>query len=314
MNIGITGASGFIGRHLLIACIDRGYAVRVLSRKSADAFKAGVVDVKLFTGDLLDKNIELSDFVDDLDILFHCAGEIVDEKKMLELHVNGTKRLLSAANGNIKRWVQLSSVGTYGQIRDGVVVEESLENPNTQYEITKTRADELVIDAGQNGGLVYTILRPSNVFGIGMPNQSLIQLIKSIRQGYFFYMGKPSAYMNYVHVSNVVEALLLCGEHKRAANSTYIISDHTSLHDLVTIISHAIGVTPPLARIPEWMARAIALMFQKLPSFPLTVSRIDALTGNVIYKSSKIENELGFCRKITLSDSFREFAEQAGRI
>ena len=107
MIIAITGGSGFIGKKLVDRHIQQGDQVRLLSRKSP----LRSVDVQYFLGDLSSSSVDLSDFVDSVDILYHCAGEVNNKSLMQELHVNGTQRLVDAAQGKIGRWVQLSSVG-----------------------------------------------------------------------------------------------------------------------------------------------------------------------------------------------------------
>lgn len=77
--------------------------------------------VKYYKGDLTEKSSELINFVDGVDILYHCAGEIRDQGKMHAVHVTGTKNLCEAASGKIGHWAQLSSVGTYGFHASGTI-------------------------------------------------------------------------------------------------------------------------------------------------------------------------------------------------
>ena len=143
-------------------------------------------NVECFYGDLLDPKIELNDFIDGADILCHCAGEVDDETLMRKLHVDGTQRLVDLAKGKIGRWVQLSSMGAYGACRNGVLTEDSLEQPYGTYEQTKTEADEII----KRSGIPFVILRPSNVFGSSMSNNSLFDLIEMLRKGFFFTLAQ----------------------------------------------------------------------------------------------------------------------------
>ena len=179
MIIAITGGNGFVGKHLVDRHIQQGDQVRLLSRK--DPVKD--LSVKYFLGDLSSPDDELFDFIDGVDVLYHCAGEIINESLMQELHVNGTQRLVNAAHGKIGRWVQLSSVGVYGVCREGKVNEDSKEQPFGVYEQTKTESDKIV----KNSNIPYVILRPSNIFGNDMPNQSLRSLFHIVNRGLFFF-------------------------------------------------------------------------------------------------------------------------------
>ena len=304
MNIAITGGAGFIGKYLVQAHLERGDEVRLLTRKSQHKTNK----IELFVGDLQNQDTDLTAFVNNADILYHCAGELYDEKLMQGLHVFGTERLVKAAEGRIGRWVQLSSVGAYGKQRNGRVDETTNEEPIGTYEETKTQSDHIVKAAAEKAGMEYTILRPSIVFGEGMTNRSLFQMIDMIRRRLFFYIGKPGALMNYIHVKDVIQALLLCGHDEEANNNIFILSDSIKLEEMVATVSQALGVRQPHLRIPEWFVRSLTRLFHKAPGFPLTENRIDALTGRALYDSTKIKQKLGFEYSVTLMDAFREFA------
>jgi len=300
MIVAVTGGSGFIGERLVQRCIDNGDQVRILTRKSLSKWDC----VECFVGDLTDPGVELYDFLDNVDVLYHCAGEVSNEPLMYQLHVDGVARLLEQAEGRVKRWVQLSSVGAYGECRSGVVTEATTENPVGTYEKTKTMSDKLI----QESGLPYVILRPSNVFGVSMRNQSLFQLIRMIKKGVFFYIGNPGVLVNYVHVDDVVEALLKCGIHKSAVNNVYNLSQTTEIERMVGSFLSGLGVERTVQRFPELLVRIIALIFSMIPGFPLTISRIDALTIRAEYDSSKIINELDFNFKKDLDAWFYDLA------
>jgi len=300
MIVSITGGSGFIGKYLVEKHLQQGDKVRVLSRKLVGSQNGA----DYFLGDLSKVNIDLKAFVNDADILYNCIGEINDESLMRQLHVYGTQQLLEASKGKIGRLVQLSSVGAYGVCRSGIVNEESPEIPCGVYEQTKTEADEIV----KNSGIQYVILRPSNVFGITMRNQSLFQLLKMLRKGLFFYLGREGAFVNYVHVEDVVEALLQCGNNDQALGNIYNLSQTTEIEQMVKCFLLGLDIEKNPLRLPEWPIQKIAQILGGINGFPLTVSRIDALTGRCCYKSDKIIDELDFEFSSTLEEQFQLFA------
>ncbi|MDC0229380.1 NAD(P)-dependent oxidoreductase [Deltaproteobacteria bacterium] len=300
MIISITGGCGFIGKYLVEKHLQLGDQVRVLSRRKLLS-KNGV---KFFVGDLSDPGCDFSDFVDGTNILYHCAGELNDETLMQELHVYGSQRLVDAAQGRVGRWVQLSSVGAYGACRNCVVTEDSPEYPSGVYEQTKTDSDEIV----RKSGIPYVILRPSNVFGSTMINTSLFQLVKIIRKGLFFYIGKEGALVNYVHVDDVVRALVCCGKDERALNNIYNLSQTTSIEKMVESFLSGLDIKRKPLRLPERPIRKMVTVFSGLPGFVLTISRIDALTGHCFYDSSKIRENLDFEFPSSLESKFVNFA------
>ena len=300
MIVAITGGSGFIGRKLVMRHLEQGDEVRVLSRRPPE--KSELPDsVKWYSGDL-SKSGDLLSFVDKADVLYHCAGEIKDATKMKALHVDGTARLINMATGRIGRWVQLSSTGAYGQHREGIVTEETRLNPKGQYEETKVQADNLVIHAANQGAFNYVILRPSIVYGETMSNRSLFGLIALIQKGWFFFIGQPSASANYIHVDNVVNALLLCGSVAQANGQVYNLSDYRSMEDFVKIITYSLGCKRSHLRIPEVPVRLLIKLLGWIPGVPLTDSRINALTNHTMYENTKIEQDLGYKHVTSMED------------
>ena len=265
MLVSITGGSGFIGRLLVQEHLHRGDEVRVLSRQCFP--DRG--NLKYFQGDLQIASYNLERFVEGSDVLYHCAGEIADESVMYSLHVEATTRLANIAAGNIGRWVQLSSVGAYGLCRSGVVNESILDRPIGVYEVTKVEADHILLGKSASNDFELVILRPSIVFGEMMPNQSLVQMAKIIRKGCFFYIGRPGAIVNYVHVSDVVQALLLCAIHSRAVGNTYILSSSVSLEEMVEAFCKGLNAKMPTLRFPENAIRFFGENVRNIAKFPI---------------------------------------------
>ena len=305
MIVAITGGTGFIGSQLVKHHLQQGDVVRLLSRKTS----LKNLKVNCFLGDLSDVNVDLFDFVKDVDILYHCAGEVTNESLMYDLHIRGTRRLVDMAEGKIRRWVQLSSVGAYGACRAGIITENSEEQPNGIYEYTKTQSDAIVISSG----IPYVILRPSKVIGMHIANKSvsdLYQLINLIKKGMFFYIGKKGALVNYIAVDDVVNALFLCGNSKSALGKIYNLSQTTSLEKMVSSFSTVLGVNDNFLRLPETPIRILTKIFEIFPKFPLTTNRINGLTSRYTYNSNKIIKDLDFKFNNTLEEYFKLIASK----
>lgn len=294
MTVAITGGTGFIGRKLIARLVARGETIRLLTRSnSADFEKSSLVEIH--ECDLVTVEINgLSSMLEGVDVLYHCAGQLVDTTAMQRLHVDATLKLVEAASHRIKHWVQLSSVGVYGPVSAGCITEETPLHPIGVYEITKTESDQIVIDAARRGAFSYSILRPSNVFGADMKNQSLFGMVDMINKGLFFFIGKPGASANYIHVDNVVEGLIRCGVMPAAKGRIYNLSDCRTLEQFVGEIAGALGVPGPKLRFPEFAARWLVRLFDKLPGFPLTQSRVEVLVNRSVYPISRIQHELGY--------------------
>jgi nucleoside-diphosphate-sugar epimerase len=221
---------------------------------------------------------------------------------MPAVHVEGTRRLIRAAEGKLQRWVQLSSVGVYGPQRNGVVTEESPMRPCGVYEKTKTMSDELVLGAAAAGAFTTAVLRPSNVFGPMMTNRSLFQLIGLIDKSLFFFIGKPGASANYIYVDNVVEGLIRCGISPEATGGIFNLSDWRPLESFVATIARLLGKRTPTTRLPETPVRWVARLLGRIPGVPLKESRVDALAGRASYTTNRIERQLSYTHPVTMEN------------
>lgn len=287
----------------------------VLTRRLTTTFRDGV---RVHVGDLSTGEGVSPKMFDGVATLYHCAGETNDVTRMHALHVDGTRRLLDAASARQSRtplrWVQTSSVGAYGPAgrpTDRRVIDESSpEAPRGPYEETKTQSDALVRQASSRGEFVVSLLRPTAVIGADMPNNSVRSLVTLVKRGWFVYPGPLDAVANYVHVDDVVRALLACAEHPRAAGQTFIVSSDCTWTTLITEMATVLGVKPPTARVPHGLVRSSARLAGAFGG-PLTVSRVDALAGRTSYNSSKIVGMLGFRVSRPLPESVRDVIEGA---
>lgn len=303
----ITGATGFIGAAFLKRALAVGWHVRVLTRKASNW--SSQPGLEIVDGDLASTQ-DWSPVVDGVHVIVHTAAEIKDPAFMQLVNVIGPTKLLdAAANAGVKRWVQLSSVGAFGDVKEGVVREGWGDHPVGPYEVSKSDFDEVLKRTSSNHGIDICILRPSNVYGPGMRNQSILQMTNAIRKGVFAFIGSPGASANYVHVDDVVQALELCIEHPKAANQMYIVSAWDTIEEMVSGLSAGAGIATPKRRIGLLLARCLAGLFKWLPTWPLTLSRVQAMSMRSRYSTEKIEHELGWRLSIPVKEGMQQFAK-----
>ena len=305
MIVAITGGTGFIGRHIIARHLSRGDEVRYLTRHN----QTPILGATAILGDLTAPD-SLAALVENADVLYHCAAELHDANKMYDTNVLGTQNLLKVAQGQVKRFVQLSSTGVYGAKPSHDVNEDTPVNPANPYEVSKNQADELLLDAMTRDGLCGVIVRPSNVYGVDMPNQSLFQLIKMVKRGWFFFVGSKRALVNYIHVDNVIDALVLCATAELPQNGRiYIVSDSCYLDEVISTFATALNVPCPNWHLPETLVRTIAKIGDMLLRFPLRSSRVDALTYQHRYSIDRISTELGFKLNIPMATGLSELCK-----
>ncbi len=307
MNVLITGASGYIGRKLVMELSLIGHSITVITRSPSklECLNAlfSTITVDLISDSLTELDLRA------FDVIYNCAGELRNESMMHELHIDASMRLLSKISGNTTRWVQLSSVGVYGQSVSGEVLENSKFAPMGQYEVTKAEAEIKIKEYCIDNGIPFSILRPSNVFSVDMPNNSLRQFVIFIKRGLFFYMKDPEEVMvNYVHVDDVVNALILCGFNKNAINNDYIISDNLNQKEFVNIVCDSLNKKYPKLSFPYAVVKYLSSILAHIPYFRSLDSKVNALSTTALYSTGKIENELGYKKQRPLREAIVEFS------
>ena len=164
MRIGVTGATGFIGRHLVSKLLSQNKNVSVLTHSQ----KSQLDPVTIFQGSVEDSH-SLDSFCKEIDILYHLVGIIAETRKKTfdKTVVEGTENIVEAAKKHhIKKIVYLSALGT-------------AESALSKYHQTKFLAEQAVM----HSGIPYAIFRPSVVYGEGDGFVSL--LVKMIRYSPF---------------------------------------------------------------------------------------------------------------------------------
>jgi len=309
MLVAITGATGTVGRRLVERHAAAGDRVRVLSRSErVDAIPAA----EIHRGDLTSGGETLARFADGADVLYHCAAEIHDPARMMAVNAGGTRNLVAAARGRVSHWVQLGSIATYGAPSSGTIDEDTPPAPIDTYGHSKTAADEAVLAAAREGAFSCCVLRPSKVFGAGTAsgnNAILFRLFGLIERRLFFYIGEPGAMAHYVHIDNLVDALLRCGR-ARSVTRVFNLSDDRTLEDFVGVVAAALGRKAPAWRVPEAPVRTVARVLGGAPGWPLDERRVDALVNRAAFPATRIEDELGYAPLVTLEDGLRELVAQ----
>ena len=305
LKIAITGGTGFIGKTLVRTLLKRGNEIRVLSRRPAsDA--SSLQGARWYQGDLRHQ-IDPA-FLNEVDILYHLAAELSTPVQMESVNIEGTANLLSAATkAGVQRWIQLSSIGVYGPPRDLVVTEETAPAPANEYERTKLASDVLVQQACQRSDMDYVILRPSNVIGAEMKNGSFFALVRAVSRGRYFFIGPRGAIATYVHVEDVVCALVACQDAPKA--SVYNLSSDCTWEAMIERIATFVGRRSPRVRVPTLPLRLVIRALECHMQLPLTSGRLASLTNRSRYSSDRIIQELGFAFAKPMPDGIEDVAK-----
>lgn len=256
MKLALTGATGFVGGHMLTAALAAGHEVRALARRD-QAEREGV---EWISGDLGDRQA-LEQLVDGAEAVVHVAGVIsATSAAAFELgNVTGTLAMLAAATaGGIHRFVHVSSLA-------------AREPKLSLYGGSKARAEALV----HSSGLDWSIVRPPAVYGPG--DTETLELFRMAKLG--LMLMPPKGRMSLVHVDDLAQLLLALAA-ADAPSSCLIEPDDDkpggwTHREFAKALGNAVGTRPAIVSSPGMLLRLAARADQLVrgPRAKLTVDR-----------------------------------------
>jgi nucleoside-diphosphate-sugar epimerase len=243
----VTGAAGTVGSVVARRLADEGMNVRAMSRQAAVASSSppSTRTITAVQADLTDRD-SLAAAVGTAELAVHCAAAVsTDFAACTATNVDGTRNLLDAlARAGTRLLVHISTISVYDSRTTTSFDEQSpiWTEPNNAYGYTKAEAERLVTAA--RGGLPSVILRPVIVFSTHPRSRwgpGAFARARATREPLFH-----GAEMPYVHVDNLVEAVVLAARQKAAENRTYnVIDGYLPTRDYFEVVYGAIGQATP---------------------------------------------------------------------
>ena len=302
----VTGASGFVGRHVVDALLRRGASVRCLVRAASRPRLDGR-SVEVVEGDLTDP-AAVRRAVEGADAVFHCAADyrlyVPDPPAMYASNVDGTRHVLEAsAEAGVPRVVYTSTVGALGHRHDGSPADEttpvSLGDMIGHYKRSKYLA-ERVADEWAKRGLPVVIVNPSAPVGDGdvKPTATGKMIVD-------FDRGKIPAYvdtgLNLVDVRDVAEGHLLAAERGRPGERYILGNENLPLREILALLAEITGRPAPRVRLPHFVPLAVAAVntsWSRLtggtPEYELDAVRL--ARRKMYFDAGKAVRELGLRR------------------
>ena len=299
--VAVTGATGFVGRHVVPALLDAGHTLRALVRdpKKVTVKRSGVQYVP---GDLFDP-ASLRELVAGADAVVHLVGIIMEKRDAGQtfdrVHVQGTRNLLAAAKeaGSVTRWAHMSALGSRPDAEAG-------------YHLTKWQAERAV----RESGLTYTIFRPSIIHG---PDGEFMQMVASwfrsafnpplpvpagrfpFIQGGVPYFGRGllglggAGRLQPVYVDDVADCFAKSLTSDAAANETYPMGgpDVFTWPQLYKAVQANLpgALDKVIIPVPAWYAKMIA----GFPGVPFNWDQVVMSQEDSTCDTGKVEHDFG---------------------
>ncbi|HEX7619321.1 MAG TPA: hopanoid-associated sugar epimerase [Verrucomicrobiae bacterium] len=293
MKCFVTGASGFIGSHVVRELLARKHHVKALVRPGGDRRGLAGAGVELVTGDVSDADM-LRREMDGCDWCFHCAASyhlwMRDYAPMYATNVAGTRNVLEAAGqARCKRIVYTSTVGCVGlpKNEDGkwIPTDETAPVSESQmtnhYKRSKWLAEKTALELAQKN-LPVVIVNPSAPVGPGdlkpTPTGQVIVDFLNRKMPAYLETG-----LNWVHVRDVAIGHILAAE-KGLVGQRYILGNkdgNWTMEQTLAVLGEITGIPAPKMKIPHWVALAaahvdegVSFFTKKPPKAPLAGVRM----------------------------------------
>jgi len=264
MHALVTGATGFIGSHLVDSLIRERFEVTCLVRNQSNLKFLSEFNVKLVSGDCTVKE-SLEDAVKGIDYVFHIAGltKARCETDFFNANVRGTENIMQAVlknNSRIKRFIYLSSLAAAGPSRDCKFLKEDCKPaPVSVYGKTKLEGEKIVL--ANKDKIPATIIRPPAVYG--PRDRDLLIFFKMVKSGIIPYWGK--CYYSFIYVEDLINGIILSALKKEAEGEIFFMSDGNiySSDDIICAISDAVQKKPAKLTVPRFIMPLLGFISEK---------------------------------------------------
>jgi nucleoside-diphosphate-sugar epimerase len=248
----VTGATGFIGQRLVERLVRRGDPVATLVRSG----KFPNPQVTVVSGDLTYPDFVFPD--DEYDVVYHLGaawpGE-KDKKVQRKVNYDGTVNLFSKVKDKAKFLVYVSGLGAFGDPKEKTIDENSNPNPNTEYAKIRLEAQKYLEDSCKEQRIPFSVAYLGDVYGNGGWFKSM--MVERLKKGSFKIPGSGKYYRSFVHVDDVVSALVAIAE-KNQVNQSFVVTDSNPVpfSDFLSYLCTKLGVKMP-GTIPSVFAKAV---------------------------------------------------------
>lgn len=298
----VTGATGFVGSHLVDLLLERGYDVACTMRTSS---KLHWLEGKTF--ERVDVDFNAAFALPEVDVLFHVAGAIFADnwEQYLEGNRDLSAKVVEAAR--CRRFVHVSSLAVQGPLAD--CDETTPCAPISLYGKSKWEGERAVWARREK--MPVTVVRPPVVYG--PRDMGLFDLYKTVSMGIRPEIGGPKR-ISIIHARDLVEGILRAAEAPEGANEVFYLANAETwtIVDVLRLVERGLGVSPAKLHLPDGLVRfagGLAETGARLLGKRIMFSRDKALEmtqPNWCCSPAKAKKVLGWTSRIPMEKGMEE--------
>jgi len=321
----VTGASGFIGLHLVRLLVARGRPVTCLVRPTSPVKELLAAGAELVTGDINDRaGVSRAIALSNARVVFHLAGLVraMSPGDFMRVNAEGVEAVAAACTEQAQRPVLLvvSSLAAAGPSGEAPKMESDPPLPVSDYGRSKYSGEQAA--ARYAGALPITIVRPCAVFGAG--DRGMYEIFNAVaRSGIHVVHGHGDWRISLIAVADLVECIVLAAENGErlvpdgSGRGIYFAGAEDLSHvELGIAIAHALGKRPPrIVRVPGGLMRVagfcgdVVSRIRRHPGWVSSDKISELLAGSWTCSSAKARRQLGWSPAAPLADRLRETAQ-----
>ena len=322
----VTGATGFLGSHIVERLLERGDEVRALVRPSSDTHLLRELGVELATGDVTQPD-SLSAAMSGIEVVYHAAAMVSEWDPWRDFQtvtIDGTRNVLrAAAAAGAQRFLDVSTDGVYSlRALNGRVTEESpLEKRfgwGDYYRRSKSAAEKIARRYAAEGKIGVTIVRPGLL--LGERDRAIFPgVLRFLTSGVSTYLGSGDNRLPYVYAGDVAAACIAGATDDRAVGKIYnVVSDeYVTQKGLFATVAEATGQKPPKRTLPLRVSYALGLLIEAWCVYArrrkvrpeLTRFAVILFAYDYQEDASKLRGELGWAPTVPLKEAIGRCVE-----
>ena len=316
--VAVTGASGFLGNHLVEKLLSEGYSVNVLVREEEKASKFEGRVNKVVIGDIadaekMDELCENCDSVVNLVSNFRTASG--PPESYWHINVDGTKAVFEAAKkAQVKRFVQCSTIGVHGDVKSTPATESTAFNPGDLYQETKVESENFIRSNIGKQDMEIVIVRPTSMYGPG--DVRMLKMFRMLKKKTFFKVGPCSENFHAVYIDDIIDGFMRVITAPGLDGETFIIGgeSYLPLDEYIDVVAKAVDAPPPMLRFPYWLFYYAAVVCEKIfvplgIEPPLHVRRVRFFKNNRAFDISHAKEVLGYKPVVGLEEGMKRTAD-----